>query len=120
MTIKIIRGADHFFVGHLDELKQAITEWMAEQQTADSRQQKPDVCCCCLLLAVCCLLFAVCCSLFAVRCLLFAVCCLLLRYPHELLHRSRDTNYAPAARYKFSRHNFRRRYFELHRHGRRH
>ena len=30
VTTKIIRGADHFFAGHLDELKQAITEWMAK------------------------------------------------------------------------------------------
>ena len=28
VTTKIIKGADHFFVGHLDELKQGITEWM--------------------------------------------------------------------------------------------
>ncbi len=33
VTMKIIRGADHFFVGHLDELKQAITEWMANSRS---------------------------------------------------------------------------------------
>ena len=30
-SVKIIAGADHFFVGHLDELKQAITEWMTKE-----------------------------------------------------------------------------------------
>ena len=29
VELQIIRGADHFFAGHLDELKQAITDWMA-------------------------------------------------------------------------------------------
>ena len=27
----VISGADHFFEGHLDELKRAITEWIAKQ-----------------------------------------------------------------------------------------
>ena len=31
VEVKIITGADHFFAGHLDELKQAITEWMTKQ-----------------------------------------------------------------------------------------
>ena len=31
VEVKIIFGADHFFAGHLDELKQAITEWMTKQ-----------------------------------------------------------------------------------------
>ena len=31
VEVKIIQGADHFFAGHLDELKQAITEWMTKQ-----------------------------------------------------------------------------------------
>lgn len=31
VELKIIAGADHFFEGHLDELKQAITEWVAKQ-----------------------------------------------------------------------------------------
>ena len=31
VSVKIITGADHFFAGHLDELKQAITEWMTKQ-----------------------------------------------------------------------------------------
>ena len=31
VEVKIIEGADHFFVGHLDQLKQAITEWITEQ-----------------------------------------------------------------------------------------
>lgn len=31
VEVKIIPGADHFFAGHLDELKQAITEWMTKQ-----------------------------------------------------------------------------------------
>jgi uncharacterized protein len=34
--VKIITGADHFFEGHLDEMKRAITEWI-EQQTMDDR-----------------------------------------------------------------------------------
>ena len=29
VELQIIKGADHFFDGHLDELKQAITDWMA-------------------------------------------------------------------------------------------
>ncbi len=31
VEVKIIPGADHFFAGHLDELKLAITEWMSKQ-----------------------------------------------------------------------------------------
>jgi len=31
VEVKIIPGADHFFAGHLDQLKQAITEWMTKQ-----------------------------------------------------------------------------------------
>ncbi|MGI8917703.1 MAG: alpha/beta hydrolase [Pyrinomonadaceae bacterium] len=31
VEVKIIPGADHFFAGHLDELKQALTEWMTKQ-----------------------------------------------------------------------------------------
>jgi len=31
VSVNIIAGADHFFAGHLDELKQAITEWMTKQ-----------------------------------------------------------------------------------------
>lgn len=31
VSVKIIAGADHFFAGHLDELKEAITEWMTKQ-----------------------------------------------------------------------------------------
>ena len=31
VELRIIPGADHFFAGHLDELKQAITEWMTKQ-----------------------------------------------------------------------------------------
>ena len=34
VAVKIIAGADHFFAGHLDELKQAITEWMTKQLSA--------------------------------------------------------------------------------------
>jgi alpha/beta superfamily hydrolase len=30
-NLHIIKGAGHFFEGHLDELKQAITEWMQRQ-----------------------------------------------------------------------------------------
>jgi alpha/beta superfamily hydrolase len=29
--VKIIEGADHFFEGHLDEMKRAITEWIKER-----------------------------------------------------------------------------------------
>ena len=31
VEVKVIKGADHFFEGHLDELKQAITGWMKRQ-----------------------------------------------------------------------------------------
>ena len=31
IELKIITGADHFFVDHLDELKQVITEWISRQ-----------------------------------------------------------------------------------------
>jgi uncharacterized protein len=34
--VKIIANADHFFEGHLDEMKSAITEWIG-QQTMDDR-----------------------------------------------------------------------------------
>jgi alpha/beta superfamily hydrolase len=33
--VKIIAGADHFFEGHLDEMKRAITEWMKQQTIGD-------------------------------------------------------------------------------------
>jgi uncharacterized protein len=32
--VKIINGADHFFEGHLDEMKRAITEWTNERMNA--------------------------------------------------------------------------------------
>ncbi|HKR58596.1 MAG TPA: alpha/beta fold hydrolase [Pyrinomonadaceae bacterium] len=32
VELTVIPGADHFFVGHLDELKQAIAEWMSRQK----------------------------------------------------------------------------------------
>lgn len=31
VRLKVIAGAEHFFAGHLDELKQAMKEWMSEQ-----------------------------------------------------------------------------------------
>jgi alpha/beta superfamily hydrolase len=31
VKLVVIPGADHFFVGHLDELKQAITDWMGNK-----------------------------------------------------------------------------------------
>ncbi|HAF13385.1 MAG TPA: alpha/beta hydrolase [Blastocatellia bacterium] len=31
VELAVIRGADHFFEGHLDELKQAITDWTRRQ-----------------------------------------------------------------------------------------
>jgi alpha/beta superfamily hydrolase len=31
VELKIIKGSDHFFEGHLDELKQAITDWTKRQ-----------------------------------------------------------------------------------------
>ena len=34
VTLRIIPGADHFFAGHLDELKEAITSWMSQQLKA--------------------------------------------------------------------------------------
>lgn len=30
VELEIIKGADHFFAGHLDELKQAITDWILQ------------------------------------------------------------------------------------------
>ena len=33
--IVIIKGADHFFNGHLDEMKRAITEWTNERMNAE-------------------------------------------------------------------------------------
>jgi alpha/beta superfamily hydrolase len=33
VEVKVIEGADHFFEGHLDELKQAITGWMKQQMS---------------------------------------------------------------------------------------
>jgi alpha/beta superfamily hydrolase len=36
VRLKAIAGAEHFFAGHLDELKQAITEWMSEQMSKPS------------------------------------------------------------------------------------
>jgi uncharacterized protein len=33
--VKIINGADHFFEGHLDEMKRAITEWINERMRAE-------------------------------------------------------------------------------------
>jgi alpha/beta superfamily hydrolase len=33
--VEIIRGADHFFEGHLDELKRAITQWISETMNAE-------------------------------------------------------------------------------------
>lgn len=37
VELKVIAGADHFFEGHLDELKQAITEWIAKQILPSAR-----------------------------------------------------------------------------------
>ena len=31
VALRVIKDADHFFEGHLDELKQAITEWTTQQ-----------------------------------------------------------------------------------------
>jgi uncharacterized protein len=31
VELKVIAGAEHFFAGHLDELKRAITEWISRQ-----------------------------------------------------------------------------------------
>ena len=31
IELKVVAGADHFFAGHLDELKQAISEWISRQ-----------------------------------------------------------------------------------------
>ena len=31
VELAVIEGADHFFAGHLDELKQVITEWIGKQ-----------------------------------------------------------------------------------------
>jgi uncharacterized protein len=31
VTLHLIKGADHFFEGHLDELKQAITDWTRDR-----------------------------------------------------------------------------------------
>ncbi len=39
--LHVIQGADHFFVGHLDEMKRIITEWIEteERQKQDTRTQ---------------------------------------------------------------------------------
>ncbi|MGH9932965.1 MAG: alpha/beta hydrolase [Pyrinomonadaceae bacterium] len=34
LELYIIKGADHFFAGHLDELKHAITNWVNQRTTA--------------------------------------------------------------------------------------
>ena len=34
VELQIIKGADHFFAGHLDELKQVITDWMGRHASA--------------------------------------------------------------------------------------
>jgi len=34
VELKIIEGASHFFEGHLDELKQTITEWAHRHATS--------------------------------------------------------------------------------------
>ena len=34
VELHIIKGADHFFSGHLDELKQVITDWVRRQASA--------------------------------------------------------------------------------------
>ena len=34
VELQIIKGSDHFFEGHLDELKQAITDWTKRQLSA--------------------------------------------------------------------------------------
>ncbi|HEY6230298.1 MAG TPA: alpha/beta fold hydrolase [Pyrinomonadaceae bacterium] len=34
VDVKVIKGADHFFKGHLEELKQAITDWIRTQTEA--------------------------------------------------------------------------------------
>jgi len=31
VELQVIKGADHFFEGHLEELKQVITEWSTRQ-----------------------------------------------------------------------------------------
>ncbi len=39
VELKIIPGADHFFAGHLDELKETLTSWMSQQLAAPDRLQ---------------------------------------------------------------------------------
>src|SRR3989440_5361831 len=41
IRLVVIKGADHFFNGHLDELKRAITDWMKEQES-ESRIQNSE------------------------------------------------------------------------------
>ncbi|HKY30880.1 MAG TPA: alpha/beta fold hydrolase [Pyrinomonadaceae bacterium] len=35
VELSVVAGADHFFKGHLDELKRSITEWMSRQLDKD-------------------------------------------------------------------------------------
>ena len=39
IRLVVIKGADHFFNGHLDELKRAITEWVKEQESGVRSQE---------------------------------------------------------------------------------
>jgi alpha/beta superfamily hydrolase len=41
IRLVVIKGADHFFNGHLDEVKRAITDWMKEQES-EFRIQNPE------------------------------------------------------------------------------
>lgn len=38
VQLSVIKGADHFFAGHLDELKQVIKDWVMKQITLFARR----------------------------------------------------------------------------------
>ena len=41
VQLSVIKGADHFFAGHLDELKQAIREWVMKQLNQGDASPSP-------------------------------------------------------------------------------
>ena len=41
VQLSVIKGADHFFAGHLDELKQAIKEWVMKQLNQGDASPSP-------------------------------------------------------------------------------
>jgi hypothetical protein len=42
VQLSVIKGADHFFEGHLDELKQVIREWVLQQLNQGAASPSPE------------------------------------------------------------------------------